>query len=86
MEDGKNKGAIQGLLETGFVPIGVLIVDGNESWCFGRRRMCKSILCIASINAMAELGGKSEEETLHGLFDTRRVSRGDRMECRGHAW
>ena len=79
MKNRENKGAIQSFLEVSFVPISILIVDGDKGQGFRRRGVSESILCIASINAVSELCRESKEETLNGLFDTRRVSRSDHM-------
>jgi len=56
-----------------FIPVGIGVVNGYEGGSLGWRRVCISILSIASIDSIVLSCGESKEKLLYRLFNTGRI-------------
>jgi len=70
MKDWEDESTVQFLLEMMFIPVGVDVVNGCESWSFRWWRMCISILGVASMHSMVFSCRKGKEKALCGLLNT----------------
>jgi len=73
MEDWEDETAVQLLLEAVFIPVCIGVVNGYKGGSLEWRRVCISILGIASIDSIVLSCGESKEKLLCGLFNTGRI-------------
>ena len=59
--DRKDERSIKLIAKAMFVPLGICVIDCDEGRSFRRRRVCECILCVSTVDTMAEFGRQCEE-------------------------